>query len=1208
MFLVKLEKNKLSRTLYIILLYCLLSFTLKAQFSNIEFIENKGQWHSSIKYLGQAGSGAFYIQSKGFSVLQHNAQDWENISESFHHRGHSLKQQLENKNLQLRSHLYKVEFLGGNDRAEIIADKPLITYNNYFIGNDPAKWATNCKIYQGVTLKDIYPNIDVRYYSNNGLVKYDIIVHPHADLSKIALKYEGVEKLEVKNKELLVATSVGTVKELSPYSYQNSLKGRQQVNCRYSVKNNVVRFQVDEYDPNSTLVIDPSLVFSSFSGSTADNWGFTATYGPDGSMYGGGIVFGQGFPVNPGTYDSTYSGGVGLWQVDIGIIKLTPDGSNRVYATYLGGSGSEIPQSLICDPQGNLIVAGRTNGSDYPTTGSGLIGPGGKFDIIITKLNAAGNGLIGSKRIGGSEDDGANISSFGSSGPNSLERNYGDEARSEVILDGAGNIWLASCSRSLNFPLVSAFQASKAGAQDGIILRFDPNVSSLAFSSYLGGSGDDAAYVLAINPTNGNVYVAGGTASSDFPGNKAGTIGPNPAGNIDGFVAIISGTSLIRSTYLGTSSIDQVYGIQFDRFGFPYVMGQTTGSWPVVNATYVNAGAKQFISKLQPDLSNWVYSTTFGKSASLPSISPTAFLVDRCENVYVSGWGGGFGENPGSWEYPNSNTQGLPVTPDAIKSTSDGRDFYFFVLKKNAASQLYGSFFGENNNPPTNIGCDHVDGGTSRFDQNGVIYQAICANCKSFGPATFPTTAGAWSTNNPANSGGGCNLALVKIAFNLAGVHAGVQSTINGVPRDSSGCVPLTVDFSDTVANGVTYEWTFGDGSPMVITTVPSISHTYNAVGNYLVMLVAVDSSTCNMRDTSYINIRVGSVQANPDFTFQKIGDCQSTTFSFTNITVSPPPFSFGPKSFSWSFGDGTRLDSVGPGPVTHTFPSPGTYNVRLILLDTNFCNSPDSVMHQVRIAANVVASFTTPLTGCVPYTAIFNNTSSGGQTFQWDFGDGTTSTAINPTHIYNTPGTYLVRLTATDPFTCNITDDTTITITVYPIPIADFSYTPVTPVENVSPIFTNNSSPDAIRFKWLWGDGDSTITTSRNPITHEYNSTGTFNACLIATNTAGCTDTVCKQVTTLVVPVVGVPNAFTPQTNDGNNVVYVRGFGITKMRFIIWNRWGQKVFETASKKIGWDGKFKGVLQPMDVYAYTLEVEFFDGTKTVKKGDITLIR
>ena len=196
----------------------------------------------------------------------------------------------------------------------------------------------------------------------------------------------------------------------------------------------------------------------------------------------------------------------------------------------------------------------------------------------------------------------------------------------------------------------------------------------------------------------------------------------------------------------------------------------------------------------------------------------------------------------------------------------------------------------------------------------------------------------------------------------------------------------------------------------------------------------------------------------------------------------------------------------------------------------------------------------------------------------------------------------------AIDTGTCNKIDTTTATITVYGNPTADFSADPQPPVLNTPISFTNNSSADAIRFKWLFGDGDSLITTSRNVIQHEYNATRTYTACLVATNVAGCPDTTCKDVRMLIEPAVDVPTAFTPARGGVNSVVYVRGFGIAKMKFTVWARWGEKVFETNDKHIGWDGKFKGKLLPMDVYAYTLDVEFSDGTKTTKTGDITLIR
>jgi len=260
-----------------------------------------------------------------------------------------------------------------------------------------------------------------------------------------------------------------------------------------------------------------------------------------------------------------------------------------------------------------------------------------------------------------------------------------------------------------------------------------------------------------------------------------------------------------------------------------------------------------------------------------------------------------------------------------------------------------------------------------------------------------------------------------------------------------------------------------------------------------------------------------------------------------------------------------------------------------------------------LRVSPLVKAIFEVPTEVCAPFTAEFHNTSLAGQTFVWNFGDGTSSTAINPTHVYATPGTYVVKLKAFDPSTCNLEDSTQQTINVRDAPTAAFTYTPTVPTENVTHIFNNASSADAVRFVWNFGDGDTLATSSRADVDHEYNSTGTFNACLYAYNQIGCVDTACASIITIVNPGLDVPNAFTP-TGPNNNIIYVRGFAIGKMRFIIYNRWGQKVFESNSKNQGWDGKFNGVVQPMDVYAYTLEVEFTDGTRATKKGDITLIR
>lgn len=1190
----------------------------------LEFIENKGQWDKNIRYKGDMATGSFLLQENGYRVVLYNKQDLTRIGESVHAHGvkeAGQKETVPNEEVPkpgepqlLRGHAYEMRFLNANKNPQIIPDKPLDAYSNYFIGNDPSKWAANCQTFQALTYKNVYPNIDVRYYTANGVLKYDFIVHPGGNPASIALYFDGAENLRVKDGALQIRTSVEVVKEMAPYTYQLIDNSRKEIPCSYDVKGNIVQFRLGAaYSRTATLVIDPSVVFSTFTGSAPDNWGYTATYDASGNFYAGGIVFGKDgtFPVSNGAFQQSYQGGNTQTGeqggFDIAIMKFDPSGARRLYATYLGGgTGNEQPHSLVVDGAGNLVIAGRTTSTDYPVKGAlQTYGPlGGGWDIIVTKLNATGSALIGSVRIGGRGDDGVNIRhKYSTLGAESIDRNYGDDARSEVILDNAGNVLFASCTQSANFPVTSVSgQTTLGGAnaknrsQDAVILKLTPDLGQVLFSIIIGGNDDDAAFVLAINPFSNNIFVAGATASTNFPGNKAGTKYPTYQGGLsDGFVAeYTSNGNLVKNGFFGTAGIDIIYGIQFDRFGYPYIAGTTTGAWPVVNAAFSQANGRQFIAKLKPDLSDFEYSTVFGTGGANPNLSPTAFLVDRCENVYYSGWGGAVNI---SENYPNAGTNGLPITNDAYQKTSDNSDFYFFVLEKNAKSQLYGSYFGQ-------LGGfgEHVDGGTSRFDRNGVIYQSMCANCSSPKPR-FPTTPGVWS---PYNGSTGCNLAAVKIAFNLAGIGAGILASINGVPRDTSGCVPMTVDFTDTIAMGKKYIWDFNDGSPPVTTTAPSVSHTFNTVGLYRVKLVSVDSTSCNIADTVQITMRVRDDQAALNMTALKLPPCTSLAYEFTNNSKANKPFTN--TSFRWDFGDGTTL-AAGTGKVTHTYATAGTYNVRLVLVDTNYCNGPDSITQVIRIATNVKAQFETPANGCVPYKAFLNNTSLGGSDFIWDFGDGTTSTVHDPEHVYNSTGVYRVRLIANDANTCNRTDTSGyFTITVNPNPSASFTYTP-NPTEPNTAVSFLNASTGANRYKWLYGDNDTLFTIRPDTtVRHLFNASGTYNTCLVAYNNAGCSDTACLPISVTINSLLDVPNAFSPNGDGKNDKVYVRGYGIDRMTWTIYNRWGAVVYKSTDPYEGWDGRFNGKLQPQDVYHYTLVIEFSSKERMTKKGDITLLR
>lgn len=1198
----------------------------------LDFIENKGQWPNTIQFKSELSSSAFALTKNGYRVLQHNVDDYAAIADSRHF--HTRHTSGENKtditpkfgetgepDLILRSHAYEVKFLNANPNPTIIKEKPLGGVNNYFIGNDPTKWATDCKTFQSVTYKNMYPNIDIRYYTNNGVLKYDIIVHPGGDPNKVVLFVEGSDGLSIKNRALQIKTSVGTLQETVPYTYQITNGERKEVDCAYEVKGNLVKFKLDNpYNRNSTLVIDPQPVFISYSGSTADNWGFTATYDNLGNFYAGGIVFSAGFPVTNGAAQTTFRNGVpefGLNGYDMGILKFEPGGTSLIYATYIGGNGNEQPHSLVADAAGNLVIAGRTSsGASYPSVVGSLplYGAGGDFDIALTKINSRGNALIGSLRIGGIGKDGINIRPNYDTpqGPETTRRNYGDDARSEVIFDSQGNIVLASVTQSADFPTsTGAFQRTPGAArtnsdrrmQDGVLIKLDANLSRVLFSSFLGGNNDDAAFVLAINPANNNIYVAGATASTDMPARSNAIASfQNNNGFVDGFISIVSsdGSALISTSYIGTNRDDVIFGIQFDRQGFPYIVGTTTGVFTPINSPYNTANpnqasGKHFIAKLQPDLSGYIYFTNFGLStASSPSLSISAFLVDRCGRVYVSGWGGSTINN--FLTSPLSNLP--PPTSDAYQSSTDGSDFYFFVLERDAQRQIYGSYFGQ-----TGGFADHVDGGTSRFDPNGTIYQSICS-CKRIGDPSRPIvgTGGAWSTTNRSNS---CNLLAIKIAFNLAGVGGGIKTSINGVARDTSGCVPLTVVFSDTLELAKTYRWNFNDGSPEVTTSNNSVTHTFNNIGVYRVRLIAIDSASCNISDTSFITMRVRSDEATLAFTPNKLLPCESLTYRFDNNSFATR--TFGTNAFRWDFGDGTRR-VASFGPVTHTYATAGTYNVRLILLDTSFCNELDSITLQIRISPLVKAQFETPSLGCVPYTAVFNNTSLAGRTFRWDFGDGNTSTATSPQHLYSAVGIYNVKLVVIDSSTCNIADSIIVPISVRDNPTAGLRFSP-DPTEANTPVTFTNNSFGANRFKWLFGDGD-TLNTLRSDtlVRHLYNATRTYNACIIAYNDAGCSDTSCAPIAITIVPGFNVPNAFSPNGDGVNDKIFVRGFGITKMSWKIYNRWGNLVFASNSIVDGWDGRYNGKLQPQEVYHYTLELEFSDKEKATKKGDITLLR
>lgn len=1165
---------------------------LWAQNMKLEFVENKGQWGDQFQYKCSSGSGELFVHNNAITYLFAEQGAWDKMDAHKHNPAKNP--------VTIKMHAYKMNFIGCNN-AKIKASKFAPHYYNYFLGADTSKWKSHIYPAMALDFEQLYPGIDLHFASADNNPKYDFIVHPNADPAQIKLGFEGVDKLSIDKKgNLIIKTSLGDIKEMSPEVFQYINDQKTQVPCQFVVQGNTVSFKFPEgYDRSKILIIDPTIVFSTYSGSTADNFGFTATFDDLGNMYTGGLVStinGGVYPVTLGAFQATYGGGTttsgGGYPCDIAVMKLNSTGSAVIYATYLGGSDNDQPHSLVVDRFYNLVIAGRTYSNDYPTSATAYDRThNGQADLVITVLNSTGSALVGSTYLGGSADDAVNFSAVPTEGGN-LKHNFGDDARSEVIVDNVGNIYCAASTFSSNFPTQNPIQSTLGGGQDAVIVKLNNNLSSLLFSTYLGGSQDDGGYVITLNQAQSSFFVGGGTMSTNFPTTSGTYRSSFIGGSTDGYVVKILNAApftLQRSTFIGASGYDQVYGVAIDGADNLYFMGQTLGGgFPVSAGVYSNPNSSQFVMKMDNNLTSPIFSTVFGSgTSSTTNISPVAFIVDTCQNIYISGWGGVLG----GIEFPTAGTTtGLPVTPSAHKSTTDGHDFYFIVFNTDATSLLYATYYGGN----TTVAAlgEHVDGGTSRFDKNGIIYQAICAGCG--GNSFFPTTPGVIS---PTNASRNCNLGALKIEF---GIGPAV-SRAEPFPTNK-GCAPLTVEFKNKSINAKSFVWDFADGSPTSTSAEPT--HTFYKPGTYRVRLIVHNPDAClkaKVYDTSYLDIIVDSNSIAADFDAVILDSCVAPfEVRFANTSTFGTS---GTASFVWDFGDGST-PYTGATPPVYNYAKTGTYTITLVMNDPLACNNPDTIKKTITIdSKRLRVSADIPDALCAKNGAVkFTSSTQNASSILWDFGDGKTSTEFNPTHTYDT-GTYWIKVYVFNPGACNTSDSFFKRIVIKSGAKADFDFTPKIPIENDSTYF-KNLSQNALSYLWIFGDGAQS--RAKDPA-HLYKKTGTFRTCLVAVGFENCNDTICKDVSALVVPRIDVPTAFTPNNDQVNDILYVRGAAVESMDFRIYNRWGQEVFRSNSMEVGWDGTFNGKPQPMESYAYVLNATFINGESETKRGNITLL-
>ena len=1158
------------------------------------FIENKGQWDDHILFKSKFNGGNLWVEQ---GKLLFHLQDFS----EYRNAHANLKKDI--GEINCRQRVVNIIFENSNTIHSVEKGTPYNHYYNYFIGNNSSRWTSDVKAYSQATLKDLYNGIDLKLIEEEEQLKYEFHVKPHTSPSQISLLVDGQEDLYVDKKgDLVIKTLLGEIKEKKPYAYQIINGKIIDVPCNFEVTKNKVHFALGKYNKEYELVIDPILVFATYSGSVTDNFGMTATYAYDGGAFSGGTIFGNAYPTpDPNAYNTssvftqpTYNfNGV---ATDVFISKYSSDGSTMLWTSFYGGgtynNGAETVHSLICDQSNNLYMFGATSSTDLPiqngfqtTHGGGTplnITYNGTYfgnqgvDMYVAKFSADGHQLLGSTYVGGDGNDGVNTNSFGGnygtgSSYDSLTSNYGDQFRGEIMLDQLGNILVASSTKSTNFPVLNAIQPTKNGLQDGVIFKLKNDLSGLIFSTYIGGSNNDACYSVKIDSSY-NIVFAGGTSSNDLPMTPGVWQPTYNGGKTDGFVGKMApdGSTILAMSYIGTGNMDQVHFAEIDRSDNIFLLGVSRGGgFPVINSGYSNPNSGQFIMKLNSSLTTVEHSTVFGNGNGQVNLSPAAFLVDFCGNIYVSGWGGNF--------LIGTALNGMPVTQDAFRPTPpNGYDFYLAVLNRNFNNLLYGTYIGGSS------ANEHVDGGTSRFDKNGVIFQSVCGGCGGF--SDFPTSPNAWSRNNLSTN---CNNILFKFDFQIT-PHAEFTTDV------VDGCAPLKITFNNTSSSSDRYVWDFGNGH--LDSTTYNPTYTYNVPGTYTVKLFITDS-ICEITDSALITIHVF------DSLLIDLPDTLTLCVP-SEITIKGNTYGTA-TSFLWaSDRNFTNIINTSPtdSTLTITPPGPVTYYFKAA---NAFCERIDSVIVTFKASGVKIRGVNGICYGESTLLTVENSNPLVQFTYQWS-----PQSAIvhqnSPTSVTVSPDSSMyIYLTASTPDGCYATDSIYINVsqlTTYSIEATADHYTVMT-----GETTTLHGSPDGYSYLWSPPKGLSSVTAQHPSATvHE------TTIYLLTVSDPFCQKSDTVQIIVLPYvcdnPFVFVPNAFSPNGDGENDILYVRSRIVQDIIFRVFNRWGEMVFESTSMSSGWDGSFKGRKCDPDVYDYYLKVICVDGQENIIKGNVTLLK
>jgi gliding motility-associated-like protein len=1044
------------------------------------FVKNSGQYDATIPkninfdYAYIKDDEQVFFNKQGVTYLLQKKYPITHSQKEAMERGEKLKLKPSKKAF------VNVSWENANPNVIIeVSDK-----QDYYQSFGDEKYKSDC--YKKITYKNVYNNIDIEYLFTNEQedgIKYNVILHPGANVDDIKIKYSGdINKIIIKDGNIVIKTPVLDMMELIPVSYQEG----KSIESSFKINNNLVSFNLANYDSEKTLVIDPWVVNIALA---TNNYGFDIDYDYLGNLY----VYGGSGPFLISKYSTT---GTLLWTFMGAVPSIS----------WLSNPGDNYPGNFIVD---------KVTGKTY--TGQGFNNQSGtrivRLDVLGFYDNFISTSVIDWEELwdmGYRCSDGAVFGLGGST---------------------VSNMSAGVLNTTTGFILPQNFTGLSELFQDVVSHAIDPTGN--VFILYASAGSIVNNQILKINSSfNGNDWMAPSQYTSFIESYNKNFPGVSLSVNSNGFNALAANSNfLYYYDGFNLAAYNKLTGAQL---GFTTIAGQNL--------------------KEQGGIA-----------------------VDECNNVYVGGIG----------VIHCFNFNGTTFTPSgSIPVATVTTDKYVTDIKLGSgSSELFvcGNGFAGTYSAINSLSCSSSVAISVTLSTIGINNTTAIATLTT--AAISPLITYTWvNSSNLIVSQTNNSTSLTNTVTNLPDGTYTVLVQINA-PCGMSN----TFTFSMTSAFSQVAAICIGEAlAPLPTTSLGGITGVWSPVMN-------------NLATTLY------TFTPNPG---------QNASISTMTIVVNPLTIPVFTQIAPICSGELLALPTTSANGISGVW-SPVINN----LATTTYMFTPNigqcATTTTMTIVVNPipVLSFVANVTsGCMPLTVIFTNTTIGGavNNCSWNFGSiGQSSECDQATYTYQNQGIYDVTLTASNSAGCSAVFTINDLIEVFPKPDAEFSLTPsITDV--LDPVCTlTNESIGATSYLWNFQDGSSSTLTN---VVHVFPETpnANYNVTLLASTIHGCVDSVSYLFTVKDVVIFYIPNTFTPDGNELNNIfrpVYTSGIDPSGFKMQIFNRWGEIVFETRDINVGWDGTYNSVIVQDGTYTWTLAFkETMSDKRHAHTGNVNVIR